>query len=1005
MKSLYTLVIILLLAIPSQAQTFSWSGFAPIMDNQTDTIPIVVSGLPTVIDTSFGLAHICMNITHTYKADLLIQMVSPSGMSVTLIQSIGGSNDNFIGTCVGMDGTSFSNSTAPYSGIFVPVGDVSTFNNGQNPNGTWLFIVKDQANADTGSVHTASIEFTYNPPRSGSTGVGSGPTGLYLCPTCVCPGGATNCDLLPDMTSSAKEIIDHHNETPGALYISNATPNIGYGPIDIFGIDSCFCGTDHVPCGTVCPDGDEIKHMIKQRIYQKVPGNDTLSYYDRPAGAMTFHPDHGHLHVDHWANYTLRTATSNPDATTWPIVGTGVKQSFCLINLGTCSGNPGECLDNNGNIVTTTPNNNLGFHTGCGLNQGIYPGNYDVYSLSLNDPIPLVNVCNGTYYIVSITDPENNFLESDETNNWVAVPITLTQQGSSISITASGPTSICQGGSVTLTASTAANYLWSTGETTPSITVTTAGNYTVSTNCGSGVTTSQPITVTVNTVNMTVSATPSNSVCKGDAIQLNSSASSTGTQIVPVTFSTNQPVFIPDNNTTGVTSPIAVSGISPTTLSANVLISVNLNLTHTYDGDLAISLVAPSGNSIFLSNRRGGSGDNFINTTFSLSAIANISTGIAPFSNSYIPDGSFNSLTGNVNGTWLLKVQDLASIDTGRVQSWSITIKNVVPETFTYNWTSSTGVFTSSIQNPITSPSAGTTYTITATSSATNCTGSTTVNVSVPDSLSITSLSSASGVAGSTLTITGTGFTNINSVTIAGINAASFLIISPTQIQAVVPNASPQSGVVCVSRSLSCSACSATSFSIVNSINFNIHAFIQGFYKSSGTMRALLYDLNLHADPTACDSITIDLHSSNAPYPLLESSKILLHTNGSGAVSLKADDVNNSFYLVIRHRNALTTWSASPVTITSNGTYDFAINSNQAFGQNTFSLGGGAYGIYSGDVDQNGTIDSADHQLLESGTSLFLSGYTPADITGDGQVESADYSLIENNLQISVLHP
>ncbi|MBK6839653.1 MAG: hypothetical protein IPG90_16440 [Bacteroidetes bacterium] len=45
----------------------------------------------------------------------------------------------------------------------------------------------------------------------------------------VCPGGATDCDLLPDMTSSYKEINLNHSETPGFLDISNATPNIGYG--------------------------------------------------------------------------------------------------------------------------------------------------------------------------------------------------------------------------------------------------------------------------------------------------------------------------------------------------------------------------------------------------------------------------------------------------------------------------------------------------------------------------------------------------------------------------------------------------------------------------------------------------------------------------------------------------------------------------------------------------------------------------------------------------------
>jgi hypothetical protein len=48
-------------------------------------------------------------------------------------------------------------------------------------------------------------------------------------------------------------------------------------------------------------------------------------------------------------------------------------------------------------------------------------------------------------------------------------------------ISASGPLSFCNGGNVTLTASSAASYLWSTGATTQSIVVTDTGSYTVTT--------------------------------------------------------------------------------------------------------------------------------------------------------------------------------------------------------------------------------------------------------------------------------------------------------------------------------------------------------------------------------------------------------------------------------------------------------------------------------------------------------------------------------------------
>jgi len=53
-------------------------------------------------------------------------------------------------------------------------------------------------------------------------------------------------------------------------------------------------------------------------------------------------------------------------------------------------------------------------------------------------------------------------------------------------ISASGPTRFCSGGNVTLTASSAASYRWSTGATTQSILVTDTGNYTVTTTNGDG---------------------------------------------------------------------------------------------------------------------------------------------------------------------------------------------------------------------------------------------------------------------------------------------------------------------------------------------------------------------------------------------------------------------------------------------------------------------------------------------------------------------------------------
>ena len=64
-------------------------------------------------------------------------------------------------------------------------------------------------------------------------------------------------------------------------------------------------------------------------------------------------------------------------------------------------------------------------------------------------------------------------------------------------VTASGPTSFCAGGSVTLTAQSGTSYLWSTGAHTQSITVSTSGNYSVTVSNGSCSGSSNPVTVTV----------------------------------------------------------------------------------------------------------------------------------------------------------------------------------------------------------------------------------------------------------------------------------------------------------------------------------------------------------------------------------------------------------------------------------------------------------------------------------------------------------------------------
>ncbi len=433
MKKAYTCLFILFASLCSTAQTFTFNSTVGIPDNgQEICIPLAVSGLPNQINSTFGLAQACINIYHTYDADLVIQIESPDGTRNKLSAGNGGWGQNYLGTCFAMNGVDgfIAQGNAPFTGTFVPQTSLNAHNNNQDPNGTWKLCITDTYPfSDSGWVTNWSITFANNPPVDP-------PSPPVICTFCNCPSGSDTCELLPDITASYKAINDSWYEIPTKVYFGNATPNIGWGPLEIHGVDSCFCNdTIPVPCTTTCGNGP-IKHLIKQRVYV-YQNSDTLAYYDRTAGKMTYHANHGHLHIDDWADYSLRVQTNDPDARNWPIVGTSTKQSFCLINLSDCSSDYGYCKDTLGNILNMNqvPNSGFGLYTGCGLDQGIYPGYLDIYDSQLNDPIDVTGICKGNYFIVSVVDPFNRMKEITKSNNWTAVPVTLNAQNN--------PTGVC----------------------------------------------------------------------------------------------------------------------------------------------------------------------------------------------------------------------------------------------------------------------------------------------------------------------------------------------------------------------------------------------------------------------------------------------------------------------------------------------------------------------------------------------------------------------------------
>ena len=159
MKIVFTLFTILLLN-GLFAQTFT-GGTGPILDNQTIDIPLTVSVPQTAINTTtFGVETICLNLTHTYLADLTIQIVAPDGTIKNLASGIGGGDDDMTNTCFNANATtSISAGTAPFTGTYIPMGQMGAVNNGQNPNGTWYLRVSDNYGADEGILIDWTLTF------------------------------------------------------------------------------------------------------------------------------------------------------------------------------------------------------------------------------------------------------------------------------------------------------------------------------------------------------------------------------------------------------------------------------------------------------------------------------------------------------------------------------------------------------------------------------------------------------------------------------------------------------------------------------------------------------------------------------------------------------------------------------------------------------------------------------------------------------------------------------
>ena len=187
---------------------------------------------------------------------------------------------------------------------------------------------------------------------------------------------------------------------------------------------------------------------------------------------------------------------------------------------------------------------------------------------------------------------------------------------------------------------------------------------------------------------------------------------------------------------------------------------------------------------------------------------------------------------------------------------------------------------------------------------------------------------------------------------------------------------------------------------VVSTVPASIKLAIEGFYNAG------LDQLNIS------DTARIYLRNSSSPYNIVDSAKSAVDAATLTGSFLFINAPAGTYYLQVKGRNCIETWSKSGGETYNPGTvlnYDFTNLITKAFGSNMTQVNTSPvrFAIYSGDVNQDGTIDASDVSSVDNDAFNSLSGYVNTDVTGDDFVDAGDVSIVDNNAfnAVSVITP
>jgi hypothetical protein len=181
---------------------------------------------------------------------------------------------------------------------------------------------------------------------------------------------------------------------------------------------------------------------------------------------------------------------------------------------------------------------------------------------------------------------------------------------------------------------------------------------------------------------------------------------------------------------------------------------------------------------------------------------------------------------------------------------------------------------------------------------------------------------------------------------------------------------------------------SVYSFTTQQTMYLSIKVLLEGYFNGSSQVS---------------DTVKIYLANSASPFNFRDSSQVILNTSGTGLMSFGLAP-NGNYYIVIKHRNHIETWSSLPVTFNTGSTasYDFSTAASKAYGNNMKSFNS-VWVLYGGDCENDGSVNAFDYNLLrtEFGKDLF----NVCDLNGDTYVDGFDVKILFANFGKSKARP